>query len=182
MTNWWFWIGNLMFLGFGKSPIPNPKNTIPQFKITNWKVSHQLVISTFSSLIRSSSCVIPFTELEMPLNIFLVALKLFPVEANLGNQGLCSSACCRCQGEALETTTNVLVVWRGTPIHPSEAQTHFVNCTFQLETHSVLIPQIATCSQDVSGCQKRGHNLCSFRRRLISPRNLDCPSQIRLIV
>ena len=39
-----------VFLGFGKSPIPNPKNTNPQFKITNWSLHHQLVISPFSSL------------------------------------------------------------------------------------------------------------------------------------
>ena len=34
-----------------KSPIPFPKNTYPQFKITNWSFYHQLVISTISSLV-----------------------------------------------------------------------------------------------------------------------------------
>ena len=40
-------------LGIGviKSPIPNPKNTKPQFKITKWVLYDQLVISTFSSLL-----------------------------------------------------------------------------------------------------------------------------------
>ena len=42
ITNWWsndqFVILNweLVFLGFSNSPIPNPKNTNHQFKITNW--------------------------------------------------------------------------------------------------------------------------------------------------
>ena len=41
IANWWYndqliilnW--ELVFLGFGKSPIPNPKNTNTQLKITN---------------------------------------------------------------------------------------------------------------------------------------------------
>ena len=39
-----------------KSPIPNPKNPIPRFKITNWSFYHPLVIYTLSSRI---SCVKP---------------------------------------------------------------------------------------------------------------------------
>ena len=31
-----------------KSPIPNQKNTNPQFNITNWQFYHHLVNSTFS--------------------------------------------------------------------------------------------------------------------------------------
>ena len=34
-----------------KSPIFNPKNTNPKFKITNWQFYHQSMIFTFSSLI-----------------------------------------------------------------------------------------------------------------------------------
>ena len=56
-TNWWYndqlvilnW--ELVFLEVGRLPIPHPKNTNPQFKITNWKFYHQLVIFTFSSLL-----------------------------------------------------------------------------------------------------------------------------------
>ena len=47
MTNWLFELE----IGVLKSPIPSPKNTNPQFKITNWSLYHQSVISTFSSLI-----------------------------------------------------------------------------------------------------------------------------------
>ena len=43
-----FGIGNWGF----KSPITNPKNTDPQFKITNWQFYHRLVTFTFSSLLR----------------------------------------------------------------------------------------------------------------------------------
>ena len=39
----------IRYWGF-KSPIPKPKNTNPQFKITNLSIYHQLVISIFSSL------------------------------------------------------------------------------------------------------------------------------------
>ena len=38
-------------IGVFKSQIPNPKNTNHQFKITNWSLYNQVVISTFSSLI-----------------------------------------------------------------------------------------------------------------------------------
>ena len=47
-------IFRIRYWGF-KSPILNFKNTIPQFKITNWSFDHQLVISTFSSLITELS-------------------------------------------------------------------------------------------------------------------------------
>ena len=30
-----------------KSQIPNPNNTNPKFKITNWSLYHQFMISTF---------------------------------------------------------------------------------------------------------------------------------------
>ena len=62
ITNWWWndqlvifncW---LVFLGLGKSPIPNPKNTNPYFKINHWSFYYQLVISTFCSLMEKTQC------------------------------------------------------------------------------------------------------------------------------
>ena len=47
MNNWWFWNRDCVF----EFPIPHPKNTNNQFKITNWLLYHQLVTSTFSSLL-----------------------------------------------------------------------------------------------------------------------------------
>ena len=46
ILNW-----GLVFLGLGIGDFSNPRNTNSQFIITNWSFYHQLVISTFSSLI-----------------------------------------------------------------------------------------------------------------------------------
>ena len=41
------WVGVLRIRDWGfKSPIPNPTNTNPQFKITSWSFYHQLLISS----------------------------------------------------------------------------------------------------------------------------------------
>ena len=44
----------------------NPKNTNSQFKITNWPFYHQLVISTFSSLVKIFAAV--FGNAQKKLN------------------------------------------------------------------------------------------------------------------
>ena len=51
-------IWGLVFFGLGIGGFPNPEKNILKIKISNWSFHHNLVISTFSSLLYSSITII----------------------------------------------------------------------------------------------------------------------------